>query len=109
MITDLNRGSEGLNDPQLWLVGFDKSRVGDVVEVIINGNSLNSTLSRKIIAAGDPDKFMSIEGKGFPNKDLAHIVLFDYKLLPIPTTNGTYEVIIKDGSDEIKITVVIAL
>lgn len=107
MITDLNRGSEGLNDPQLWLVGFDKSRIGDVVEVIINGNSLNSTLRRKIVA-GDPDKFMAIDGKNLP-KDLGHIVLFDRQNLPIPTTNGTYEVTIKDGSDEIKITVVIAL
>ena len=107
MINDLNRGLQGLNDPQLWLVGFDKSRIGDILEVAINGGSINSTLNRKI-AAGDPDRFMAIEGKGFP-KDLAHIVLFDNKLLPIPTTNGTYEVIIKDGSDEIKITVVIAL
>lgn len=106
IISSLNYGSAGVNDPQLWVSGFDEDSVGEHASVTVDSDGLTGWTQGNLIIGRTGSKFRTLDGKYIDMTNKAKIVLFKARTVRAPE-KGTYHLTIKVGEIDTSFTITI--
>lgn len=109
----MNYGAEGRNDPQLWLVGFDESSIGDKAYVTVDKEGLTGWTSKDIVIGATNSSQPNVS-TGFFTLELDEVWTNKGKIILFNNDsgkpeNGTYHLTITGGGLNLSYTITVNL